>query len=47
MVDPSNGINYNKIEQGLNGIPSDYYWREACEISICKNVEYQIIVVNI
>ena len=47
MVEQSNGINYNKIEQGLNGIPSNCYCREACEVSICKNVEYQIIVVNI
>ena len=47
MVEQSNGINHNKIEQGLNGIPSDCYRREACEISICKNVEYQIIVMNI
>ena len=41
------GINYNKIEQDLNSIPSDYYRQQACEISICKNVEYQIIMVNI
>ena len=47
MIEQSNWINYNKIKQGLNGILTDWYWREACEISICKNVEYQIIVVNI
>ena len=47
MVEQSNGINYNKIEQVLNGIPSDFYQQEACEISICKNVEYQMIMVNI
>ena len=36
MVKQSNDIIYNKIEQGLNGIPSDCYRQEACEISICK-----------
>ena len=39
MLDQSNYINYNKIEQHLNGIPSDCYWRESCEISKCKNME--------
>ena len=47
MVGQSNDISYNKIEQGLNGIPSDCYWQEACESSIYKNLEYQMIVVNI
>ena len=47
MLDQSNYINYNKIEQCLIGIQSDCYQREACEISICKNLEYQMIVVNI
>ena len=39
MLDQSNYINYNKIEQCLNGIPSDCYRREAFEVSECKNVE--------
>ena len=39
MLEQSNYINYNKIEQCLIGLPSDYYWREACEISKYKNVE--------
>ena len=39
MLDQSNGINYNKIEQCLIGLLSDYYWQEACEISKCKNME--------
>ena len=47
MVEQSNDVSYNKIEQGLNGIPSDFYRQEACEISICKNLEYQMIEVNI
>ena len=47
MVEQSNGINYNKIEQGLNGILSNCYCQEACEVSICENLEYQIIMVNI
>ena len=36
MVKQGNDVIYNKIEQGLNGIPSDYYRQEACEIRICK-----------
>ena len=40
MVKQGNDIIYNKIKQGLNGIPSDCYQREACESSICKNLEY-------
>ena len=40
MVKQGNDIIYNKNEQGLNGIPSDCYQREACESSICKNLEY-------
>ena len=47
MVEQSNDVSYNKIEQGLNGIPSDCYRREACESSICKNLEYLMIMVNI
>ena len=46
MVEQSNDVSCNKIKQGLNGIPSDFYQREACEISICKNLEYQMIMVN-
>ena len=47
MVKRGNDIIYNKIEQGLNGILGDCYRREACEIKICKCLEYQMIVVNI
>ena len=36
MLDQSICINYNKIKQCLIGLPSDYYWQEACEISKCK-----------
>ena len=39
MLDQSNCINYNKIEQCLIGLPSDYYRWEVCEISKCKNME--------
>ena len=39
MLKQSNYINYNKIEQHLNGIPSDCYQQEAFEVSECKNVE--------
>ena len=46
MVEQSNDVSYNKIEHGLNGILSDCYQQEACEISICKNLEYQMTVVN-
>ena len=47
MAEQRNGVSYNKIKQGFNGILSDCYRREACEISICKNLEYQMIMVNI
>ena len=47
MVKQGNDVIYNKIEQGLNGILSDCYRQEACEIRICKVLEYQMIVVNI
>ena len=47
MVKQDNNGIYNKIEQGLNDIPSDCYQQEACEIRICKVFEYQMIVVNI
>ena len=47
MVKQGNDVIYNKIELGLNGILSDYYRREACEIRICKVFEYQMIMVNI
>ena len=39
MLELSNYINYNKIEQHLIGIPSDCYCREASEIKKCKNNE--------
>ena len=39
MLEQSNYTNYNKIEQHLIGLPSDYYQWEECEISKCKNVE--------
>ena len=47
MVKRGNDVIYNKIKQGLYGIPGDCYQREACEIRICKYLEYQMIVVNI
>ena len=47
MVEQSNSVSYNKIKQDLNGKPSDCYRQEACEISICKKLEYQMIMVNI
>ena len=39
MVKWGNDVIYNKIEQGLYGIPDDCYQREACEIRICKYLE--------
>ena len=39
MLELSNHIIYNKIEQCLIGILSDWYCREACEIKKCKNTE--------
>ena len=39
MLEQSNYISYNKIEQHLISLPSDYYRREASEINKCKNVE--------
>ena len=47
MVKQGNEVIYNKIEQGLNGIPSDCYRQEAGEISDMQILEYQMIVVNI
>ena len=47
MVKWGNDVIYNKIEQGLNGIPGDCYRWEACEIRRCKCLEYQMMVVNI
>ena len=39
MLDQSNYINYNKIEQYLIGIQSDCYQWEVWEINKCKNIE--------
>ena len=39
MLEQSNYTNYNKIEQHLISLLSDYCQQEACEISKCKNVE--------
>ena len=47
MLEQSNDINYNKIEQCSISIPGDCLWQEACDTNKCKNVEYQMIMVNI
>ena len=39
MLDQSNYINHNKIEQCLIGVQSDCYRREVWEINKCKNIE--------
>ena len=39
MLEQSNYINYNKIEQCLISLLSDFYRQEACEFNKCKNVE--------
>ena len=48
MLDQSNYIKYNKIEQCLIGIRSDCYQWEACEISICKfwNIKWSWWIYN-
>ena len=47
MLEQSNYINYNKIEQCSISIPGDCLRWEAYETNKCKNVEYQMIMVNI
>ena len=47
MLNQSDYMNDNKIEQCLNGILSDCYRQKACKTNKCINIEYQMIVVNI
>ena len=47
MLEQSNDINYNKIDQCTVGILGDCLRWEACETNKSKNVQYQMIMVNI
>ena len=47
MLEQSNDISYNKIKQCTISLPGDCLQQEAGETNKCKNVEYQMIMVNI
>ena len=47
MLEQGNDINYNKIKQCTISVPGACLRREARETNKCRNVEYQMIMVNI